>query len=296
MPTLNTPTGIVSRSESLPEDGGSVEPLLTTADLVGKRVYRPKSSSKNPDGVHKLGRVRACVFHPSDKRFVGILVRRPDAALMFKRKDVFVARGSFQIQGKNILIASDPTATDKAACKALGIRWDDCVLWQGMPVMTQTGKELGRVGEVSFSPESGLIRSVTISTGATANALLGKRVIPSDMIIGFRRGMGVDLMTDEGIQEGDPGAILVDERASEVKQSGGFAEKAGSASAVAVHKTKEAYAKVKPVATEKVGKAADVAGSALEKGAYALGHQLGKTKGMFASFKEEFDKASHGDD
>ena len=56
--------------------------------------------------------------------------------------------------------------------------------------------------------------------------------------------------------------------------------------------SKEAAEKAKP----KVQEAAQAAGAAVNDGAYAVGKQVAASKGMFSSFKEEYDKARRGDD
>ena len=66
------------------------------------------------------------------------------------------------------------------------------------------------------------------------------------------------------------------------------AHKVGEAKNKATEKLNET---VKP----KVIDAAQKAGDAVNKGAYNLGVQLSKTRGMFSNFKEEYKKALEGD-
>ena len=66
---------------------------LTTKSLFGRKVVSSKGK--------KIGKVRRFVFHPSEKRVVGFTVKRPDAALMFHRKDLFVALDGFDIDDDN---------------------------------------------------------------------------------------------------------------------------------------------------------------------------------------------------
>ena len=51
-----------------------------------------------------------------------------------------------------------------------------------------------------------------------------------------------------------------------------------------------------PIDSELIIKAAKKTGKAVEAGSFAVGKQLGKASGMFAAFKEEYDKAAHGGD
>lgn len=259
--------------------------LTTTDELTGVRVIGGKKGTK------RIGKVRRFVFHPKEKRVVGFVVKRPDLLWMFRRKDLFVAVSGYEIEDGRIVVSNDPAATNRAACKALGVDWDACVLWVGLPVMTEDGDALGVVGSVTFDRKTGVVDSVTTDSGATANALLGKREIPANLVKGFRRGMGAALAQTgaegEEFEEVVLGAILVAEEARDIAVEGGLAEKAGEATAVVVDKAHTAVDKAKPVASA----AAKKTGEVVNKGAYATGKQIAATKGMFSGFKEEYDKA-----
>lgn len=259
--------------------------LITTDELTGVRVVGGKKGTK------RIGKVRRFVFHPKEKRVVGFVVKRPDLLWMFRRKDLFVAVSGYEIEDGRIVVSNDPAATNRAACKALGVDWDACVLWVGLPVMTEDGDALGVVGSVTFDRKTGVVDSITTDSGATANALLGKREIPASLVKGFRRGMGAALAQTgaegEESEEVVLGAILVAEAARDIAVEGGLAEKAGEATAVVVDKAHTAVDKAKPVASA----AAKKTGEVVNKGAYATGKQIAATKGMFSGFKEEYDKA-----
>ncbi len=270
--------------------------LVNTKDLVDSRVWFERPKKDDPEATKKVGRVRACVFHPKEKRCVGFIVKRPDLVLMFRRGDLFVAYNGFDLIDGEILVRNNPEATDKKACKALGINLDECVLWVGLPVMCQDGTEFGLVRSVLFDAETGLIDSLEISQGATANVLLGRRRVPATLIRGFRRGMGAQLADINGSsaeeQEGEDacGAILVDDSVKNSTTEGGLADAAGKATAIAGHQVRKVIKKAKPAASE----AASVLGEAANKGAYLTGRQIARASGMFAAFKEEYDKARHG--
>ncbi len=53
----------------------------TTGEIVGKRVLLDKSTPKKPEAVKRLGKVRHCVFHHTQRRFVGFIVKRPRLAV-----------------------------------------------------------------------------------------------------------------------------------------------------------------------------------------------------------------------
>lgn len=256
--------------------------LITTHELTGVRVVGGKNGTK------RIGKVRRFVFHPKEKRCVGFIVKRPDLLWMFRRKDKFVSIDGYDIEDGRIVIRNVPEATDRSACKSLGVNWDDCVLWMGLPVMTQDGQDLGLVGSVTFNRLTGTVDSLETNSGATSNALLGKRTIPASMVAGFKRGMGAALAKADGADdEVELGAILVADEALDLPVEGGVAEKAGKATAVAIDKAHTAVDKVKPVVSE----AAEKTGEVINKGAFATGKQISKTKTMFSDFKSEYDKA-----
>ena len=64
----------------------------------------------------------------------------------------------------------------------------------------------------------------------------------------------------------------------------------GAATAVASDKVQRNCKKVRTVAKPKVQEASKAAGEAVEKGVYATGKQIGRTKGMFKNFADEFKK------
>ncbi len=273
-------------------DGLDDTTLIDTKDLIGSKVWIEKPKKKDPDATKKMGRVRACVFHPSERRCVGFIVKRPDIAWMIRRDDLFVAYNGYDVVDGAIMLHDDSAATDKGACKALGIDLDECVLWVGLPVMCRDGTDFGLVGSVLYDAKTGEVDTLVVSQGATANALLGKRKVPADMILGFRRGIGAELFVpNDPDAEGDDavhGAILVDDAVKGTTVRGGFAEKAGEATAIMGYRAHQAVESAKPAVSD----AAAAAGKAINKGAYLTGRQIQRASGMFAEFKSEYDKAS----
>ena len=208
--------------------------LITTHELTGTRVLGGKKGTK------RIGKIRRFVFHPKEKRVIGFVVKRPDLLWMFHRADVFVPIDGYDLVDGRVIIRPDAAASGKAYCKKEGLNWDDCVLWVGLPVMSEDGESYGIVGNVTFNHLTGTVDCFETDNGATSNALLGKRTIPADMVRGFKRGMGAALanMGAEGIEgeEVQLGAMLVSPQVADLNSEGGVAEKAGAATAVAVDK------------------------------------------------------------
>lgn len=275
---------------------------ISTKKLAGMRVVDAKKGKR-------IGKVRYFVFHPTEKRCIGFTVKRPDAALMFHRKDMFVSLGGYRIEEGEVVVSDDPSATDKGAIHALGVSWDDCVIWVGMPVMTKSGDMLGYVASVSFDSETGVVSTVYTENGVANDAIVGRRNVPASLVKGFRKGKGVALAPMgeySGEDETDNvqrGAILVSDEVLDLPVEGGVAAAAGKATAVVADRARKGATKVRVVANEKAQKAKPVAREAakrteeaVEAGSFAVGRQIGRATGMFAAFKEEFDKASKGQD
>lgn len=284
--------------------------LITTSNFVGTKVFGGK------DGTQRIGKVHCCVFHPTEKRCIGFLVKRPDLLLMFHRSDSFVTLDGFNWEEGALVLNGEKDTTGAAACKRLGVDWEACVLWVGLVLCTKDGQALGHVGSVEFDQKTGAVSRVFIDEGTTAGVLLGTRELPASMVLGFKRGMGSPLSAYDmqRAQEdmnaptrhemalsdelSEFGALLVTDEAKKIQASGGLAEKAGQATAVAGAKVKDAaesvsesVKKATQTARPTVKKAAKAAGQAVNKGAYATGRQIGRAKGMFSAFKDEFNKA-----
>ena len=262
--------------------------------------------------LKKVGKIRAIAFHPTKAKVVGYLVKRPDLMWMFRRGDVFVSvDGLEKVDGEFVYRedgASFGSSAEKALSKTHGVSLDDCLLWLGLPVMTEDGRTIGIIKDVEFDTARGNIRTITAGKGATADTLLGSLRIPVAYIRGFRRGHGARLsdaaMSDSDKREGDAfGAIIVSDDVMSLDSVGGVAEKAGAATAVVADKTKKTYKKVmrktegvRKDAGDKAKKAASAASEAVEKGAFVTGRQISRAGSMFSDFKDEFLRAMDGED
>lgn len=269
--------------------------IVSTRDFTDHHVYRESLTIKGEAKARGMGRVRSVVFHPQANVCVGIMVHRPDAALMFHRSDSFVALDRLVFDGKDIVVDGADDAVDKKAAKRLNIDLDECVIWNGLAVVTKDQERLGYVGQVNFDLETGAVQDVVVFSGAAKDALLGKFVIPSKLIRGFRWGVGDVIVLNQN--EADPtddlnlrGGLVVAAEARELVTQGGVAAAAGKATAVAGNQVRKVKVKVKP----KIDEGIKVAGKATTKGLYVAGRQVGRSKGMFSAFKDEYKKGLKG--
>ncbi len=265
--------------------------LVTSHDIRKLRVVGGKKGTK------RIGKVKSCVFHPSERRCIGFMVKRPDLLWMFHRKDIFVGLDGFDFVDGRIRIKPDASTSGPAVCRSMGIDWDACVIWGGLPVMTAGGVAIGYVNNITFDIESGRVEAIEAHNGAAAKLLLGTLEVPAEYIKGFKRGMGADLAVKQDSRESGEevvfkGAILVSDDVWELSPEGGWAEAAGAFTAKATARAKEAAEAAKP----KVETATAAASAAVKEGAEGLGRQVSATKDAFASFKDEFNKAANGDE
>jgi sporulation protein YlmC with PRC-barrel domain len=220
--------------------------MLSIRELDRLRVLG--EPNKKTGARRKVGAVGYVLFHPTELRVVGLAVERSDLALMIERKDRYVALdrvtlvdGEIHTHGKSVW--------DGAAAKRLGFSWDDTIAWSGMPVLTESGTELGTVRDAVFAEETGALNALGLSEGTTRDVAIGVRDLPARMVRGF-----------------DGEAVVVSDEATRLEVDGGAAAAAGKATAVAKVKTEVAL----DVATEKIDDAAVAAGEAAGKAvAYA---------------------------
>ncbi|MDO4502339.1 MAG: PRC-barrel domain-containing protein [Coriobacteriia bacterium] len=299
----------------------ALQGTLSTASLMGKKVFGENKKGK----AHKIGKIHNFVFHPTEKRLIGVLVKRPDAAMMFHRKDAFVRLGAWEECDEGLLVSNESDAMDAAACKSLGVDWNSCVLWWGLPVVCDDGDALGTVGDVWFDPADGKVAAFELEGGMSESVLLGTVHVPSDLIRGFKLGVGSPLVQQKSRSSvedaSELGAVLVSSQVKELSTEGGLAEKAGTATGEAVKKVRRTVVRVKPkvqdaaeaakvkaedamgvsfdqareAAKPKIQEAKETAGAAAEKGLFAAGRQLGRASTMFSSFKEEYERARDGE-
>ena len=140
------------------------------------------------------------------------------------------------------------------------------------------GNRYGYIKEVLIDAQTGKLVELSLHESAMSDVLLGTREIPARYVKGFKAGIGDALKSSEdSSEEQQKGAILVSSEIKNITCSGGVAEKAGETY----------YGKVKPKTKKVTQRTKDIT----EKGVFHAGKQIGKTQGMFSSFKEEYNRA-----
>lgn len=243
---------------------------MRTKDIQGVKLYRIPAEDKRtrkdgtPRDPKRLGRVHFAVFTPDGRRVVGFMVTPPDVAGMIKQPDRFVALDALKVYEGVFAVTDRRETYDAAAAKRLGIDLDACIIWVGMDVKTESGTSLGYCADAAFDARTGAVKSFSITTGSTATALLGTVEMPASALRGYAAS-----------------TMIVDDAVAYLEPSGGAAAKAA-----------ETTAKIGAKVSEGARVLDEKGSAAVEKGSRALGRQLGRTRGMFSAFKDEFKKAA----
>lgn len=190
----------------------------------------------------RVGRVADVVFDPDGSpKVVGYVVERPRFLMLLDRRDRYLALDRTAIERDRIVAGAGRESWDKPAAARLGISWDSAVIWSGMPALTDSGEDLGRVRDALFDTGTGAVDAVGLTGGLTADIAVGVRDLPVRMVRRF-----------------DGEAVRFSDDAAQTSTSGGAAAAAGKGTAVA-----------KQAASDAVQQAAKAAKTAAAYGASA---------------------------
>jgi sporulation protein YlmC with PRC-barrel domain len=203
-----------------------------------------------------LGRVTRVLCHMDEPRVIGIEVQPPNVAMVVSRRPRYFAIAGVRIEGDHLEVDDVKAWSGQKAAKALGIEWEKSVIWVGMPVLTESGTQLGYLRDASFEMPGGRVLEIALSEGLTSDAAIGTRVLAGDLAVGF-----------------DGAAVRVADGATGAQFSGGLAAKAGTGAAVAKVVVGDAAKR----ATELGGTAVKAAAkSKAARGAWSVLRQTGK--------------------
>lgn len=224
----------------------------------------------------RVGHIKHVLFAPDACRVVGFEVERPDIAMMVERKPLYLALDAAQLSDREVEVSSAAKkAWGASAAKRLGIDWATTVIWQGMPVLSAKGEELGAVRDGLFNPETGVLEALGLSGGLVADSAVGVRDVPASMVKGF-----------------DGQAVRVTDEAVRIALSGGAAKAAGTTAAAATVMAGQVADAAVEGAGELLEGAGRVAGAAAAYGAKAArkaaGSELGKkSMGWLKALRDE---------
>lgn len=192
-------------------------PLLR--DIEGKRVT---GSTGAP-----LGTVLHVLFHPSAPRVVGLEVRPVPRLLVVPRRPRCVPLACVAAwEADSVVLGARRLPSARAGEGAIGHPWESTVVWAGMPAGTRSGEAAGAIADAGFTKRTGSLTRLLLSAGALADAALGTREIPGELVDGF-----------------DGEKVVVADEALGGETSGGAVRVAGEAAGVARRTTRSAVVK-----------------------------------------------------
>jgi len=193
----------------------------------------------------RLGGISGVLFHPSEPRVVGLVVKRPRIAGVIARGPVYVALAVVELGDSSVRFGTKGLPTIASGAKAVGASWDDTVLWDAMPVRSVAGESVGAVSDVSFDFETGVVRMLRVSTGVLGDIAVGRLDVPGELVEGF-----------------DGEAVVVRAGYADLPKSGGVAKAAATTASAA----KEAGGKVAKQAYDTGMSAAIAVGKSFKSG------------------------------
>jgi uncharacterized protein YrrD len=167
----------------------------------------------------ELGTVERLLFHPSENRVIGAVVRPPAALLVMTRPETFLPYSALSFQVDGVATETKKLPTQRQAAGPLGFNPDLTVIWMSMPVMGPASEQIGLVSDIEFDAETGEVNRIEVAAGAIADAAHGRFIVPASKVLGYDRG-----------------AVRISTEAAGLVASGGFA-KSAARTAIVVSQT-----------------------------------------------------------
>ncbi|MDO9556157.1 MAG: PRC-barrel domain-containing protein [Coriobacteriia bacterium] len=179
------------------------------SDLSGRPVLGSKGKRR--------GKVLDVLFHPSEARTVGYVIKPSNILYVVERRPRYVAFEalSFDDEGNGVL-SSVGIPSARAGEKAMGLKWEESSYWRGIAVRAEDGDRIGAVQDVIISLKTGAVRGLCVSTGVVGDVAVGRLEVPEDYIIG---------------PKGD--AVVLRAGYEELESTGGLAAATGKGAAAA---------------------------------------------------------------
>jgi uncharacterized protein YrrD len=166
----------------------------------------------------RVGRIGRVLFHPSEPRVVGYEVEPRPYLGLIDRRSRYVPFGQVAVDkdGKKATFDGKRLPITASSAKKAGFEWETTVVYTGMPVRTESEREIGRIGTVTYGKKSGKVRELTVTDGLAADATVGRIEVEGELVVGF-----------------DGEWVVVKEAVREKGAEGSLAAYAGAGSAVA---------------------------------------------------------------
>lgn len=242
--------------------------------MIAKRSFIVLQEDSEEIQVKSIGRVRFCGFY--DMHIFCIVIKRPDVAYMFRRKDMISSFKSITYQDKKLLVDENYENVLKEELTKNNLRINEIEIWDGAIVRTESGDILGSVDEVIFDSITGKVCHIVVSDTSLDKRLNGNMIIDTSLIKLFSHGQTYILpKKGENVTDyASTNSIIVSDECKNLDRDGGFAKNAAIASVYATNQVRDIAGKVKRKAST----------------------QARDVKDNLAGFKEEFLKNYKGED
>lgn len=148
-------------------------------ELAGRPVLGAKGKRK--------GKVIDVLFHPTEARAIGYVVKPRNVLYLLERRPRYVAFEAMSHDGEgNALLPGGRMPSARAGEKATGVSWRESSYWRGMPVRAEDGDRIGVVQDATVSLKTGAVRALRVSTGVVGDVAVGRLEVPAEFIVGPR--------------------------------------------------------------------------------------------------------------
>ena len=163
-----------------------------------------------------IGTVSNVLFHPTESRAIGLMLRPPAALVVVSRPVTFLPLSAVRFDSKGAVTDLAKLHRGRAGAQALGHDPDTTIIWTGMDVRGPSDRIMGVVSDVEFDPESGAVGRIEVAAGVVADTAHGRLVVPAELLEGYREG-----------------AVHVSVESASLEASGGLAKAAARTAVVA---------------------------------------------------------------
>lgn len=135
-----------------------------------------------------LGVVSDVLYHPGEPRVIGVAVRPTALLHVVDRPGTYLPLSALSLGPDGTTCALAKLPSTRRGTAGLGYDPETTVIWTGMTVRGSRDEEVGRVSDVEFDPDSGVVTRIDVGGGAVADVAHGRYIVPGDEIVGYRDG------------------------------------------------------------------------------------------------------------
>lgn len=146
--------------------------MVKASDLLGRAVV-------SREGGRGLGRVKDVVVDHSGKQMLGIVVSEP----FLRSARVALWASVLAVGPHSVVLDTARSVVDSADAPEIKSVLDKGTRIRGLTLQTTAGKEIGRIEDLQFDEESGLVLGYELSGGVFADTLGGRPFLPSPSAI-----------------------------------------------------------------------------------------------------------------